>query len=191
MKSSLNRTECVKAATYVFCQTCENSTSGNYYIPINEVEKYLGEKINEEAFYKICAIIRQDFELQVLDVNENDDEYAWGEAEFNMNIGTNYILYEEKMNSESDEDEEWDDEDGGEDEDEDKKPVSSKMSLTIEYISKENGMLYIRFDADEGDTEKRVSLFCHDDDTGSHDTTVSQEQLQQHFIEIKRYMEEK
>lgn len=189
MKSSLNRTECVKAATYVFCQTCENSTSGNYYIPINEVEKYLGEKINEEAFYKICAIIRQDFELQVLDVNENDDEYAWGEAEFNMNIGTNYILYEEKMNSESDEDEEWDDEDGGEGED--KKPVSSKMSLMIEYISKENGMLYIRFDADEGDTEKRVSLFCHDDDTGSHDTTVSQEQLQQHFIEIKRYMEEK
>ena len=184
MKSSLNRTECVKAATYVFCQTCENSTSGNYYIPINEVERYLGKEINKEAFYKICTIIRQDFELQVLDVNENDDEYAWGEAEFNMNIGTNYILYEEKMNSESDEDEEWDDED------EDKKPEPSKMSPTIEYISKENGMLYVRFNADEGDAEKQVLLFCHDDDTGSHDITVSQEQLQQHFIETKRYMEE-
>ena len=184
MKSSLNRTECVKAATYVFCQTCENSTSGNYYIPINEVERYLGKEINEEAFYKICTIIRQDFELQVLDVNENDDEYAWGEAEFNMNIGTNYILYEEKMNSESDEDEEWDDED------EDKKPEPSKMSLTIEYISKENGMLYIRFDADKETAESRISLFCHDDNTGSHDITVSQEQLQQHFIETKRYMEE-
>lgn len=105
MKSSLNYTECVKAATYVFCQTCENSTSGSYYIPIDEVAEYLGKEINEEAFYKICTTIRLDFELQVLDVNENDDEYAWGEGEFNMNIGTNYVLYEEKMNSESDEEE--------------------------------------------------------------------------------------
>lgn len=34
-----------------------------------------------------------------------------------MNIGTNYILYEEEMNSESDENEEWFEEDGDEDED--------------------------------------------------------------------------
>lgn len=71
-----------------------------------------------------------------------------------------------------------------------KTPEPPKMSLTIEYISKKDGMLYIRFDADEGAAEERVSLFCHDDDTGGHDTTVSQEQLKQHFIEIKRYMEE-
>ena len=71
-----------------------------------------------------------------------------------------------------------------------KTPEPPKMSLTIEYISKKDGMLYIRFDADEGAAEERVSLFCHDDDTGSHDITVSQEQLQKHFIEIKRYMEE-
>ena len=116
MKSSLNKTECAKAATYVFCQACENSTSGNYYIPIEEVEEYVGKEINEEAFYKICATIRLEFETQVLDVNEDDDEYAWEEGEFNMNIGTNYILHEEEMNSESDEDEEWDEE-GDEDED--------------------------------------------------------------------------
>ena len=71
-----------------------------------------------------------------------------------------------------------------------KKPEPPKMSLTIEYISKKDGMLYIRFDADEEAAGNRVSLFCHDDDTGGHDTTVSQEQLQKHFIEIKRYMEE-
>lgn len=71
-----------------------------------------------------------------------------------------------------------------------KKPEPPEMSLTIEYISKKDGMLYIRFDADKDPAEKRVSLFCHDDDTGGHDTTVSQEQLQKHFIEIKRYMEE-
>ena len=71
-----------------------------------------------------------------------------------------------------------------------KTPEPPKMSLTIEYISKKDGMLYIRFDADEGAAEERVSLFCHDDDTGSHDITVSQEQLKKHFIEIKRYMEE-
>lgn len=71
-----------------------------------------------------------------------------------------------------------------------KKPEPPKMSLTIEYISKKDGMLYIRFDADEEAAENRVSLFCHDDDTGGHDTIVSQEQLQKHFIEIKRYMEE-
>jgi RNA binding exosome subunit len=71
-----------------------------------------------------------------------------------------------------------------------KTPEPPKMSLTIEYVSKENGMLYIRFDADAGAAEERVSLFCHDDDTGSHDTVVSQEQLKKHFIEIKRYMEE-
>lgn len=117
MKSSLNKTECVKAATYVFCQTCENSTSGNFYISIEEVEEYIGKEINEEAFYKICTTIRLEFEDQVLDVNEDDDEYAWEEGEFNMNIGTNYVLYEEEMNSESDEDEEWFEEDGDEDED--------------------------------------------------------------------------
>ena len=71
-----------------------------------------------------------------------------------------------------------------------KKPEPPEMSLTIEYISKKDGMLYIRFDADAGTAENRVSLFCHDDDTGGHDITVSQEQLQKHFIEIKRYMEE-
>ena len=71
-----------------------------------------------------------------------------------------------------------------------KKPELPEMTLTIEYISKEDGMTYIRFDADREEKEERVSLFCHDDDTGAHDIIVSQEELKAKFTEIKRYMED-
>lgn len=63
-------------------------------------------------------------------------------------------------------------------------------TLTIEYRSKVDNMLYIRFDADQVPNEKRISLFCHDDPTGCHDRTISSEDLAQNYTEINRYMEE-
>jgi hypothetical protein len=106
----MKRADYVKAATYLFCETCQRSTSGNLYIEIEEVEQYLNNRISEEQFIKICDEVRKNFPLQVLDINENDDEYAWTEGEFNMNIGTDYLLHEEEMNSLSYE-EECEDED--------------------------------------------------------------------------------
>jgi hypothetical protein len=96
----LTQTNYRNAATYVFCHTCLESTSGNLYIPISEVENYLGIKISEKDFYKICNTIREEFRDQVLDVNEDDDEYAWEEGEFNMNIGTDYVLQLEEEEGE-------------------------------------------------------------------------------------------
>jgi hypothetical protein len=63
-------------------------------------------------------------------------------------------------------------------------------TLTIEYRNKIDGLLYIRFDADQVPNEERISLFCHDDPTGRHDRVVSAEEVSKNYIEIKRYMEE-
>ena len=64
----------------------------------------------------------------------------------------------------------------------------TEMSLTIEYKNNENGKTYIRFDAEEH--QERISLFCHDDDSGAGDITISLEELNKNYTEIKRYMEE-
>ena len=63
-------------------------------------------------------------------------------------------------------------------------------TLTIEYRNKVDGLLYIRFDADQVPNEERISLFCHDDPTGCHDRVVSAEEVSKNYIEIKRYTEE-
>ena len=92
----LTQTNYRNAATYVFCHACLESTSGNLCVPILDVELYLGTPISEKDFYKICNTIREEFRDQVLDVNEDDDEYAWRQCEFNINIGTDYVLYLEE-----------------------------------------------------------------------------------------------
>jgi hypothetical protein len=96
-----------RAGIYLFDRTCEESTSGNLYIPIEEVEEYVGEKMTKEDFINICNIVREDYEDKVLDVNENDDDYAWSLGEFNMNIGTEYLSnWEEEDDDNEDEEEE-------------------------------------------------------------------------------------
>lgn len=63
-------------------------------------------------------------------------------------------------------------------------------TLTIEYRSKVDGLMYIRFDADQAPDEERIVLYCHDDQTGCHDRTVSAAELAENYTEVKRYMEE-
>lgn len=65
-----------------------------------------------------------------------------------------------------------------------------EMSLTIEYRNKQNGMLYIRFDADQDQDNNGVRLYCHDDDSGDSDVDVSWEDLKENYTEVNRYMEE-
>lgn len=88
----LTQTNYRNAATYVFCHACLESTTGNLCIPILDVELCLGTPISEKDYYKICNTIREEFRDQVLDVNEDDDEHAWRKCEFNINIGTDYVL---------------------------------------------------------------------------------------------------
>lgn len=63
-------------------------------------------------------------------------------------------------------------------------------TLTIEYRSKLDNMLYIRFDADLVPDEERVTIYCHDDPTGCHDKTISAADLAENYTEVKRYKEE-
>ena len=68
-------------------------------------------------------------------------------------------------------------------------PVN-EMTLTIEYRSKIDGMLYLQFDADHHVKNSKVGLYCHDDPSGEHDKIVSEEELQKNFVKLKEYMED-
>ncbi len=98
----LKKNEIVKCATYVYETTCENSCEGSYYIPIADVEDYIGKEIEEKDFYKICDTIREKFSEAVIDVNEDEDEDAWDEGEFNMNVDEDYLIDEEDGDEDED-----------------------------------------------------------------------------------------
>ena len=70
-----------------------------------------------------------------------------------------------------------------------KKPVN-EMTLTVEYRSKIDGLLYLQFDADHHVKNSKVGLYCHDDPSGKHDKTVSGKELRKNFIKLREYMED-
>lgn len=68
-------------------------------------------------------------------------------------------------------------------------PVN-EMTLTVEYRSKIDGLMYLQFDADRHIKDSGVELYCHDDPSGRHDKTVSEEELQKDFVKLNQYMED-
>lgn len=63
-------------------------------------------------------------------------------------------------------------------------------TLTIEYKEKSTGLHFVQFDADQNINDKKIDLWCNDDDTGAHDVSVTRKELAERYEEIKRYMEE-
>ena len=83
-----------RIATYIFCEACCNSQSGNYHINIEDVEETFNVKIDKDTYMNICELLFDNFSLQILDLNENDDEYYFeNEKEFNITIGGYYTIY--------------------------------------------------------------------------------------------------
>lgn len=91
----MTNTEIRKIASYIVAESMLNTSSGNYIVELDEIEAVfditLG--VDLDMYFRICNAIREDFELQVLDLNENNDEYFWNEGEFNINLGLAFCPY--------------------------------------------------------------------------------------------------
>ena len=83
-----------RIATYIFVDTCENSQSGNNIVDINEIERIFNVIITKTYYKQICDIIRNTFKLQVLDLNDDDDDYYFEkDRNFDITIGGYYSIY--------------------------------------------------------------------------------------------------
>jgi hypothetical protein len=83
-----------RIATYIFCDACENTTNGSWSVDINELERIFNVVITKSVYMRICQFLRNDFSLQILDLNENEDDWYFDNyKEFNINIGGYYAIY--------------------------------------------------------------------------------------------------
>lgn len=83
-----------RIATYIFVDTCENSQSGNNIIDISEIERIFNVVITKSYYKEICNILRTDFATQVLDLNDNNDDYYFEKnRNFDITIGSYYTIY--------------------------------------------------------------------------------------------------
>lgn len=72
-----------RIASYIFCNTCLNSDSGNYCISFEEIEEEFDLKLDKGLAKKIADRLCHDFR-GVLDVEIYDDE-------FNVIVGTSFV----------------------------------------------------------------------------------------------------
>lgn len=90
----LRKLDLVRMATYIFCEACNHSHSGNWQVDIDEVEHIFGIKITKEIYCAVSDELRENFSLQVLDLNVNDDEYYYdNESYWDITIGGYYTMY--------------------------------------------------------------------------------------------------
>ncbi|MBO7212603.1 MAG: hypothetical protein J6V44_16595 [Methanobrevibacter sp.] len=68
--------------------------------------------------------------------------------------------------------------------------MKPEFTLTIEYRSKLDGLLYLQFDADKHQPNSKVELYCHDDPLGRHDRSVTESDLKENYIKLREYLED-
>lgn len=93
MMRKISNEEIIRAATLVFCKACMGSSSSNFIVDVDEIEKYLCTEIDKQTYIKICNALRREFREQVLDVNDDNDDYAWEQKVFDVIIGIDYTIY--------------------------------------------------------------------------------------------------
>ncbi len=92
--NDIRKIDLVRMATYIFCEACNYSQSGNYIVFVDDVEADFGIEITKEIYCAICDEVRNNFSLQVLDLNDNDDElYYENESYWNITIGGYYTMH--------------------------------------------------------------------------------------------------
>lgn len=83
-----------RIATYIFVDTCETSQSGNNIVYLSEIERIFNVIIIKTYYKEICNILRTDFATQVLDLNDNNDDYYFEKNKyFDITIGGYYTIY--------------------------------------------------------------------------------------------------
>lgn len=91
--TDIRELDLVRMATYIFVEACNNSQSGNWKVDIDDVEHTFGVEITKDAYYEISDLLYEHFELQVLDVNENDYDYYYEQGYWDITIGGYYTMY--------------------------------------------------------------------------------------------------
>lgn len=93
-KNKIDNMTLNRIATYIFVDTCENSQSGNNIVDISEIERIFNVIITKSYYKEICNILRTDFATQVLDLNDNNDDYYFEKnRNFDITIGGYYTIY--------------------------------------------------------------------------------------------------